>query len=187
MVTTVLLRVDIENIDLDMSLKGLMNVPDGISADVTHIYLDLNFISEIKINAFFYLKMCFLLNLTTNEIHTIEKGGFNGLTMIRTVILNDNKLTSLTHGMLQGLEAVIILKICCNKIATIEDDIFSEMFRLGILDLSQNQLTRIRRKTFAGIKKQLSVYLQQNKIKTLAPEMFSDIPRPYSSTIVTWS
>ena len=97
------------------------------------------------------------------------------------VILNDNKLTSLTHGMLQGLEAVIILKICCNKIATIEDEIFSEMFRLDILDLSQNQLTRIRRKTFSGIKRfRLALYLQENKIKTLAPEMFSDIPRPFA-------
>ena len=101
--------------------------------------------------------------------------------ILHSLVLNDNKLTSLTHGMLQGLEAVKILKICCNKIAAIEDEIFSEMFMLDILDLSKNQLTRIRRKTFSGIKRcHLILYLQENKIKTLAPEMFSDILRPFA-------
>ena len=181
MVTTVSLLEWIENLALEMSFKGLMDVPDGISADVMHVYLDLNFISEIKMNAFSHLKICLLLNLTNNEIHTIENGGFNGLLSIIELVLNDNKLTSLTHGMLQGLKAVKILKICCNKISTIEDEIFSEMFRLGILDLSKNQLTRIRRKTFSGIKRcRLILYLQENKIKTLAPEMFSDILRPFA-------
>ena len=99
MVTTVLLREYIEDIDLEMSFKGLMNVPDGISADVTHVYLDLNFISEIKMNTFSHLKICIILNLTNNEIHTIEDGGFNGLLRIHVLVLNDNKLTSLTHGM----------------------------------------------------------------------------------------
>ena len=181
MVTTVLLLEDIENIALEMSFKGLMNVPDGISADVTHVYLDLNFISEIKINAFSHLKMCFVLNLTNNEIHTIENGGFNGLLRIHVLVLNDNKLRSLTHGMLQGLKTVETLKICCNKVSSIEDEIFGEFLWLSILDLSQNQLTRIRRKTFSGIRRhRLILYLQENKIKTLAPEMFSDIPRPFS-------
>ena len=184
MVTTVSLREVIEDLALEMSFKGLMEVPGGISPDVLHVYLDLNFISEIKMNAFSHLKICLLLNLTNNEIHTIEKGGFNGLTIIRMVILNDNKLTSLTHGMLQGLEAVKILKICCNKISTIGDEMFRELLCLGILDLSQNQLTRIRRKTFSGIRRRrLTLHLQENKILTLAPEMFSDIPRPLSLSL----
>ena len=75
MVTTVLLQEDIEHIDLKMSLKGLMNVPGGISADVTHVYLDLNFISEIKINAFSHLKMCFLLNLINTFIAVTDASG----------------------------------------------------------------------------------------------------------------
>ena len=167
--------------EIQLSLKGLTDVPNNIPADATHVHLDLNFISEIKMNVFSHLNICVLLNLTNNEIHTIENGGFNGLIRTRYLILNDNKLTSLTHGMLQGLEAVIILKICCNKIATIEDELFSELFILGILDLSQNQMIRIRRKTFAGIRRRrLTLYLQQNKIKTLSPEMFSDIPRPFA-------
>ena len=181
MVTTVFLQVLFQKKSLQMSLKGLMDVPDGIAADVTHVYLDLNFISEIKMNVFSHLKMCFLLNLTNNEIHTIENGGFNGLIRTRCLILNDNKLTSLPHGMLKGLEAVRTLEICCNKITKIEDELFSELLMLGILDLSQNQMTRIRRKTFAGIRiTHLRLYLQENKIKTLAPEMFSDIPRPFA-------
>ena len=181
MVTTVLLWEDIEHIDHKLSLKGLMNVPGDISDDVTHVYLDLNFISEIKINAFSHLKMCFLLNLTNNEIHTIENGGFNGLLRIQVLVLDAYKFTSLTHGLLQGLKTVQTLEICCNKISTIEDEMFSELLWLGILDLSQNQLTRIRRKTFSGIRRRrLILYLQENKIKTLAPEMFRDIPRPFS-------
>ena len=178
MVTTVSLQEVIEDLALEMSLKGLMDVP---CADVTRVYLDLNFISEIKMNAFFHLKVCFVLNLTNNEIHTIENGGFNGLLNIHILVLNENQLTSLTHGMLKGLKTVKILRICCNKIAKIEDEIFSEMIRLDILDLSQNQLTRIRRKTFVGIRSgSFALYLQENKIKTLAPEMFSDIPRPFA-------
>ena len=181
MATTASTQIIVPTREIQLSLKGLTDVPDNIPTDATHVHLDLNFISEIKMNVFPHLNICVLLNLTNNEIHTIEKGGFNGLTIIRTVILNDNKLTSLTHGMLQGLEAVIILKICCNKIATIEDELFSELFILGILDLSQNQMTRIRRKIFAGIRRhRLTLYLQENKIKTLAPEMFSDIPRPFA-------
>ena len=129
MVTTVLLWEDIEHIDLKMSLKGLMNVPGDISTDVTHVYLDLNFISEIKINAFSHLKMCFLLNLTNNEIHTIENGGFIGLLKIH--VLNNNKLTSLTQGMLKGLKTVQTLEICCNKISTIEDEMFGALLWLG--------------------------------------------------------
>ena len=178
--TTAFSQIIVPTREIQLSLKGLTDVPDNIPADATHVHLDLNFISEIKMNVFSHLNICVLLNLTNNEIHTIENGGFNGLNRTRYLILNDNKLTSLTHGMLKGLEAIRTLKICCNKISTIEDELFSEMSMLGILDLSQNQLTSIRRKTFAGIKIRLSVYLQQNKIKTLAPEMFSDIPRPFA-------
>ena len=166
---------------IQLSLKSLTDVPDNIPADAMHVHLDLNFISEIKMNVFFHLNICVLLNLTNNEIHTIENGGFNGLMRTGYLILNDNKLTSLMHGMLQGLEALRTLKICCNKIATIEDELFSELLWLVILDLSQNQLTKIRRKTFSGIRRRrLLLYLQENKIKTLGPEMFSDIPPPFA-------
>ena len=33
-----------------------MEVPGGISPDVSHVYLDLNFISEIKMNVFLSLR-----------------------------------------------------------------------------------------------------------------------------------
>ena len=186
MVSAVLLQqFDPQKFIYRMSLRELTDVPQNISAVKSEVYLDLNFITQIKANALSQLKFCHGLNLTWNEIDSIEPGAFNGLLRIRNLILNDNKLEKLTRGMLQGLESIRVLRICCNRINIIEDHAFRQLTSLMFLDLRQNQLKTIRTKTFSGKKRpyRFSLHLEGNKIKTLSPDMFSDIGRPFTLTL----
>ena len=105
----------------DMDLKGLTDVPtDDIPADVTHVNLDLNFITTIEANAFFHLKLCINLHLSYNEIHSIDPSAFNGTNSILGLYLNNNKLTVLGGAMLIGLETLRTLNFSRNQIADIE-------------------------------------------------------------------
>ncbi|XP_042199381.1 leucine-rich repeat-containing protein 17-like [Callorhinchus milii] len=101
-----------------------------------------------------YLEKLEKLDLSGNQIGSMEKGVFRGLTKLRNLLLKDNSLTVIENGfffMLQSLEALHLER---NNISSIQLEAFASLRSLSLLGLNGNRLSHLTFKIFLNIQTQ---------------------------------
>ena len=81
------------------------------------------------------------LDASNRRLDSIDTTAFQGLSVIKRLILNKNLLIHIEPGTFTPLIALAILEIANNMITNLESSIFSKISPLQILDLHGNQLT----------------------------------------------
>uniref|UniRef100_A0A087XZ43 TIR domain-containing protein n=1 Tax=Poecilia formosa TaxID=48698 RepID=A0A087XZ43_POEFO len=76
------------------------------------------------------------LNLTVNKIAYVEQGSFIDLVLLETLDMGNNKLTSLTANMFEGLSNLTVLVLSRNKIQHIHESAFQCLTSLQTLDIA---------------------------------------------------
>ena len=121
---------------IDLSNKGLTDVPSDIPANETEVYLQRNKISIVRVNSFVLLTELKTLSLTDNVIDTIEPGAFNGLVNFLSLDLVRNKLTTfLDSSTLSMLSALKYLYLGANPIRVVDTaqlGVLSKLMDLGL-------------------------------------------------------
>lgn len=96
------------------SESTLRRIPPEDLSGFTKIYLANNKIAEVKYDSLVGLSNCKYLELSSNRIHTIEAGSFEGLGNNNTeteLYLDNNQLTELNAGMWEGIFSLQVLSI----------------------------------------------------------------------------
>ncbi|XP_063153260.1 leucine-rich repeat-containing protein 53 [Candoia aspera] len=143
-----------------------------------------------------------LLSLSTNGIKTISDDAFLGLRTLKTLLLDQNQISSFSitystfhelqklqvlvlsnnilstiHGTwFKNTEALIRLHLNGNQLTSINADSF-EMANLGnlrILDLSNNFINTIEKRAFHGLLQLMEIDLSRNRL-ALIPDTFSPL------------
>ena len=96
-------------ITYDGENQQLTAVPDDIPANVEHLKLSGNRITEITANAFSNFDQLRYLDLFSNLISNIELGTFNSLKRLQHLYLQSNRISSLEPGIFSDLEEVNVL------------------------------------------------------------------------------
>ncbi|XP_025828902.1 protein slit isoform X2 [Agrilus planipennis] len=125
---------------VDCSHRGLTQVPGNLPNDIEKLDLQGNNITVILESDFERLGKLRVLQLTDNQIHTIERDAFQDVINLERLRLNGNNLRH------------------------IPDNLFSAMSNLFRLDLSHNLLTVIGRKTLRGISAVKHLQLDNNHL-----------------------
>ncbi|XP_043944209.1 leucine-rich repeats and immunoglobulin-like domains protein 3 [Protopterus annectens] len=102
-----------------------------------------NKVSYIADGAFRGLSSLHMLDLKNNDISwTIEdmNGAFTGLDRLQTLVLQGNRIRSITKKAFSGLDALQHLDLTSNAIMSIQGNAFSEMKRLEELHLNTSSL-----------------------------------------------
>ncbi len=115
------------------------------------------------------------LNLTGNQITSMERGDFDGLSNLRELWLHDNQITSVENGDFDGLNNVSILRLSENRITSIESGDFDGLPRLTIFGLSDNQVTSIESGDFEGLDNLEVIRLNSNQITNIEQGGFDGI------------
>ena len=123
--------------------KQLTAIPDDIPANVEHLKLSANRITEITANAFSEFEQLIVLDLSSNLISTIEVGAYNGLGSLQYLYLQNN------------------------RISTLDPDVFRDTGELKVLLLGNNNITSIRPKHLVSLWELQELGLQNNQISTL--------------------
>jgi len=115
---------------------------------------------SIAVDTFINHTLLQTLRLETNFISSIESGTFNGLTNLENLFLHSNSISSIGNGAFNGLTNLIQLRLDTNSISIIESGTFNGLTNLETLHLANNPIVTIGHWTFNLL----------NKVKTLRLE-----------------
>ncbi|XP_077979045.1 uncharacterized protein LOC144434291 isoform X2 [Glandiceps talaboti] len=113
--------------------------------------LSYNELNSIEASVFSELGSLYYLYLDNNKISTIEDEAFKRLNSLQTLELNENELSwniEDTTGTFLGLESLTKLGLRNNKIRSIQKKAFIGLTQLESLNLSGNKLTSIQKDSF---------------------------------------
>lgn len=121
---------------------GLDAVPILLNPRVQNLLLHDNKIASLAQSLVFYLDLL-LLDLSGNDLTSLESGNFKEQRKLRELRLEHNKLEIIGAGALQGLVGLQRLALQHNAITRLEDWAFEPAASLTELDLSHNKLRAV--------------------------------------------
>lgn len=105
----------------------------------------------------------------------IDEGGFDGLSNLQNLKLNDNILYVLKNNVFIGLIQLKKLELINCGIENLEDGAFHSLVHLETLDLSNNHIKVISNHIFKNLRTLTSLSLYHNNVSNLGNECFKDM------------
>ncbi|KAJ9589481.1 hypothetical protein L9F63_017298 [Diploptera punctata] len=146
-ITTLLLRIQLDNISQITNIRGLHNLthmelnkvqlkkilPEAFRniSKLQQLAITFNNISVLERNSFKYLNDLYFLNLSNNIITNLEQETFSGLINLRIVDLSYNKIKQLKANAFEGMS----YNADCNIINNFELEYFSVLYSVEPLVL----------------------------------------------------
>lgn len=116
------------------------------------------------------------LNLSYNKLSEIDSGGFEDLTNLQEVYLNNNELTAVP-SLGAASAHVVSLFLQHNKIPSVDGSQLKSYLSLEVLDLSLNNITEIRSSCFPNGLRIRELNLASNRISSLESGAFDGLSR----------
>ncbi|XP_035488492.1 prolargin [Scophthalmus maximus] len=131
-----------------------------------YLYLQNNYILEVKAEAFVNATEIRWVNLANNRIHRIDKQVFEKIPALLYLYVHRNQLKEVPSGLPASLEQ---LRLGKNRISKIPAGAFSKMGNLTLLDLYHNQLSDsdLGKNTFKDLKNLMQLNLAHNILKKM--------------------
>jgi hypothetical protein len=142
---------------------------DGVNefTNASGLNLTNNQITSIESGDFSGLGSLQSLYLRNTQITSIESGDFSGLGSLQDLLLTNNQITSIESGAFSGLGSLQDLLLTNNQITSIESGDFSDLGSLQMLILNSNQITSIESGAFSGLGSLQRLDLHYNQITSL--------------------
>ncbi|ESN93121.1 hypothetical protein HELRODRAFT_89299 [Helobdella robusta] len=138
-----------EKTSVKCSFQQLTKVPENISDETT------------------------LLDLRFNHIEEILPGVFKNLKKLKTLLLNNNKISHLDDNTFEGLTELENLQLQKNEIFEISPMAFKSLKNLEQVHLQNNHIESLDKDTFKYFPKLTMIYLNNNELETLPAQIFS--------------
>lgn len=153
------------------SSNNLTSLPGTMPSCTEHLNLSFNQLAVLQHQAFRSTRRLRTLLLNNNQISTIEDAAFSLLEALVKLDLSRNHISSLTKGFSLGLGSLRELSLAENQLRSMDGGSFSHMDALQKLNLSHNNISFVR--TFGSLSTLRRVYLDGNKISSLSNGVFS--------------
>ena len=155
---------------IDLSNKGLTDVPSDIPANEPEVYLQRNKISIVRVKAFVLLTELKILSLSDNVIDTIEPGALNGLVKLVSLNLVRNRLTTFldisTFSILSGLKYLYLGANPIRAVDTAQLGVLSKLIDLGLNWFPLKKMTQ-----FPNLSRLKKINFRGNNIMTFSSDM----------------
>ena len=115
------------------------------------------------------------LDLSGEEISSLQAADFSGLSSLTTLHLNNNQLSSLATGIFSGLSRLTRLDLDDNRLGSLPAGVFYGLSSLTSLDLDDNRLGSLPAGVFYGLSSLTSLDLNNNRLTSLPAEVFSGL------------
>ncbi|XP_063538481.1 connectin-like [Cydia strobilella] len=126
----------------------------------------------IPLHVVHHLKKLQKLYIHYATISKIEKRTFSNLTILREIMLTNDKITELDFSSFSNLPALVNLTIKNNKVTEIQRDVFVDLPALRYLDLSFNNINLAHEGCFEHLTVLSDLILEGNSITVLSRETF---------------
>ncbi|XP_062136572.1 protein slit isoform X1 [Drosophila sulfurigaster albostrigata] len=122
------------------SRNQLKEIPRGIPAETSELYLESNEIEQIHFERIRHLRALTRLDLSNNQITILSNYTFANLTKLSTLIISYNKLQCLQRHALSGLNNLRVLSLHGNRISMLPEGSFEDLKSLTHIALGSNPL-----------------------------------------------
>ena len=116
-----------------------------------------------------------ILDLTNDNITTLQAGDFTGLTALTQLRLGDNQLQALPAGVFDSLTALTALILRDNQLQTLPAGLFDHLTALTRLDLYNNQLQALPTGVFDSLTALSTLRLYENQLQALPAGVFDHL------------
>ena len=144
------------------------------SRNLETLYLQNNSLTLLTPSIFVHLSKLVSLNLSRNSIasHLISEETFSGLTNLHALDLSFNQLSSVEAVVFSRMTSLRMLNLQHNKVHTVSAGAFSSLKNLQILSLSFNSIERVEVAAFDGLSSLTSLSLDHNGLRSLHADQF---------------
>ncbi|KAM4722558.1 leucine-rich repeat-containing G-protein coupled receptor 4 [Rhinophrynus dorsalis] len=160
---------------VDCSGKGLVAVPEGVSAFTHSLDISMNNITKLPEGAFKGFPYLEELRLAGNDLAFIHPMALSGLKELKVLTLQNNQLKTVPSEALKGLGALQSLRLDANHIVTVPDDSFEGLVQLRHLWLDDNSLTEVPVRPLSNLPSLQALTLALNKITHIPDYAFSNL------------
>ncbi|XP_037915556.1 protein slit isoform X1 [Hermetia illucens] len=122
------------------SRNKLKEIPKGIPAETSELYLESNEITAIPMDRISHLKSLTRLDLSNNQITMLSNYTFANLTRLSTLIISYNRLQCVQRDALRGLKNLRVLSLYGNHISMIPEGSFADLQAITHIALGSNPL-----------------------------------------------
>ncbi|XP_044004106.1 carboxypeptidase N subunit 2-like [Aphidius gifuensis] len=193
---------NLNSYDIDLGGRNLAFIPKDLFTGFTNLKglclrLDLDYNNLTALSS--SLEKLETLDLSYNQLNSIQPGTFNNLLNLKHLSLQENHLTSLPKNIFTGLKNLESLNIGLNRLnylesstfvglsklrqlwigynnlTTLPKDIFYGLDNLEMLALHSNQLKYLESSTFNGLLKLEFLHMEENNLTTLPKNIFNDL------------
>ncbi|XP_043915243.1 leucine-rich repeat-containing G-protein coupled receptor 4 [Protopterus annectens] len=183
----------------DCSGRGLIAIPQGLSAFTYDLDVSMNNITELPPDAFKNVPYLEELRLAGNDLAYIHPEALSGLQQLKILMLQNNQLKTVPSEALKWLNNLQSLRLDANHITIIPEDSFegltqlrhlwlddnslsdipirplSNLPSLQALTLALNRITHIPNFAFANLSSLVVLHLHNNKIKNIGEHCFDGL------------
>ncbi|XP_015431913.1 PREDICTED: adhesion G protein-coupled receptor A3 [Dufourea novaeangliae] len=147
-------------------LEDIKNINiDIVSVELIQLDLSKNNIYTIEVNLFKNLTNLKRLDLSQNNITSVGDGCFNGLGNLERLDLSKNQITFIDAYAFRKLPNLKKLDLSRNNISIMISTLFHDLLALEHLKLNENKLTSLKDNTFYGLKSLKQLDLSTNPWK----------------------
>lgn len=118
----------------------LKHVPNNVPKEASELYLDVNDITDLKMEQFSHLQRLSRLDISNNKISVIKPYVFANLTRLSTLIISYNEIKCIQPKAFSGLHHLRILSLHGNSISMIPKSAFDDQNSITHLALGSNPL-----------------------------------------------
>ncbi|EDW74921.2 uncharacterized protein Dwil_GK15934 [Drosophila willistoni] len=129
---------------------ALEDVPIQLNPETKYINLTFNRIRNVEFSLPFYMKLE-ILDLSQNIIETLGSKNFEYQSVLRTLNLSRNLVSSLNKHAFKGLTNLMVLDLSYNRIETVHPTAFGDLASLVDLDLTNNNIVSLEDNCFKGL------------------------------------
>ncbi len=112
------------------------------------------------------------INLANNNIASIIRVDFAGLSSVKQLDMQDNDINSLGANVLSEMSNLKVLMLSGNKIASVDPNALQGVPKLRKLDLSSNEIVDLPADLFAPVAELRQLFLGNNNIGSLDSQLF---------------
>lgn len=164
-----ILRVICDSANLDV-------VPITLNPELRELRLSQNHIKGIR-TAFSVYRNLDYLDVSHNQLPTLDKGNFVDLKHLKVLLVNSNMISVLLNDTFKGLNALQVLHLNENYLQEIPAKVFVQLESLELLDLCQNRIALIDQEAFFGLKNLNTLLLRDNKLTSIPSTPFQYISK----------
>uniref|UniRef100_A0A8C5QAL9 Leucine-rich repeat-containing G-protein coupled receptor 4 n=1 Tax=Leptobrachium leishanense TaxID=445787 RepID=A0A8C5QAL9_9ANUR len=160
---------------VDCSGRGLIAVPEGVSAFTHSLDISMNNITKLPEGAFKGFPYLEELRLAGNDLSFIHPMALSGLKELKVLTLQNNQLKTVPSEALKGLTSLQSLRLDANHIVTVPGDSFEGLLQLRHLWLDDNSLTEVPVRPLGNLPSLQALTLALNKIAHIPDFAFSNL------------